>query len=444
MRRVFIFQILVGLLVTIAIAAPLPSQTQLSWEACVELARNANPDLKVAERNLTATEYSESGAKSGFFPQISSNLSYTYGNSGGSSGLLNGAESNASTSTSISLTATQNIFNGYLDQAKIDQARANRLAADANLSTAKAKLSFELKTAFAGIQFAQESIRLTSEIIKRREANLKLVELRYSGGRENKGALLLSRAYLEQALYEKLQAQNVLKNAQTQLAKVLGREDSEELSVQGSIPELTTSRAEVLERVKSIEPSKMFFDLKQIAYKTPEVALARAQEDSAMTQMELSSAGLYPTLSLSGTTGAVGSVWMPGTQRWSVGAALTIPLFGGGKDYYAKRSSGESAKAATLNRDSVFHQTLLRLQQTWTAYLEGTQKLRVDQTFAEALALREKIAKEKYNNGLMSFDDWDLIENDLISRQKVTIQTQREWLNAEAAWEQAQGHGVFQ
>jgi hypothetical protein len=43
----------------------------------------------------------------------------------------------------------------------------------------------------------------------------------------------------------------------------------------------------------------------------------------------------------------------------------------------------------------------------------------------------------------MSFEDWDRIENDLIQRQKTVLQSQRDRVTAEAAWEQAQGKGVI-
>ena len=40
--------------------------------------------------------------------------------------------------------------------------------------------------------------------------------------------------------------------------------------------------------------------------------------------------------------------------------------------------------------------------------------------------------------------DWDIIENDLINRQKAYLQTKRDRISAEASWEQTQGKGVFQ
>jgi hypothetical protein len=71
------------------------------------------------------------------------------------------------------------------------------------------------------------------------------------------------------------------------------------------------------------------------------------------------------------------------------------------------------------------------------------EKLEVDALFVEAGTSRARIAKEKYNNGLLTFDEWDIIENDLITRQKTLVQTERDRVIAEALWEQVQGRGVI-
>jgi outer membrane protein TolC len=60
------------------------------------------------------------------------------------------------------------------------------------------------------------------------------------------------------------------------------------------------------------------------------------------------------------------------------------------------------------------------------------------------VTLRAEIARSKYNNGLTTFDDWDLIESDLINRQRAVLSSQGNRVVAEAAWEQAQGRGALQ
>jgi outer membrane protein TolC len=61
----------------------------------------------------------------------------------------------------------------------------------------------------------------------------------------------------------------------------------------------------------------------------------------------------------------------------------------------------------------------------------------------EAAKLRAEIARRKYNNGLLIFDDWIIIENDYVTYSKNYLFTKRDRVIAEANWEYAQGEGVI-
>lgn len=396
----------------------------ISWQACVELAAKNNADLGAAEANLRSLEYQEGGARSGFFPQASANLGYSRGNttSGTSSGSL-------SESYSANLSATQNLFAGFQDRGKVAQASASARASAAVLQTTRAKVSFDLKSSYEGLLFAKESERLTQDISKRREANLKLVELRFESGRENKGSALLSKAYLQQARYEDLQSRNAESTAQAQLAKILGLDHADGLEIQGEIP--------------AQEPSSPAPDFPRLAAMTPDHAQAVAQEDSAEAAIRVASAGFFPTLNATGTVGKQGPEFFPNNDRWSVGVNFTFPFFSGGKDYYAAKSAVAAWSSSMNNRENVDRQLLARLVQAFNSYVEAVEKLRVDESFRQAALVRSDIARSKYNNGLLSFEDWDIIENDLISRQKTYLQSKRDRVVAEAAWEQAQGKGAI-
>ncbi|GAB4511700.1 MAG: TolC family protein [Sulfuricaulis sp.] len=407
--------LLLGLMLPLWAAPP----AALIWEASVEEAVAGNPELRAARANLAASRHTASAAHSGNLPQLSAGAGYS-----DSSGSATSAGANYSTSLSLS----QNLFSGFQDSARIEQGAANLTQAEASLVSAKAKLSQELKSAFAGLQFAQDNVTLTDKIVQRLEENLRLVELRFEGGRENKGSFLLTRATLAQARYENLQAQQALDSAQAQFARVLGRAEPEGLQVIGSVPVTTPG---------------MTPDFRQLVQQTPDLLQARAQEKSAVADVTLARAGFYPSVDLSGSVGREGEDWAPDRDRRTVGLNLSIPLFSGGKDYYTTKSAAATLEAVSSNKDNVERQLLVRLKQAHAGYVESAEKLKVDQAFLEAAVTRSEIARSRYNNGLMSFEDWDRIENDLIQRQKVFLQSQRDRVTAEAAWEQAQGKGVI-
>lgn len=393
-----------------------------SWQESVRLAAQNNPQLLAAQSSLAAAEATGKGSYSGYFPQVTGTLSYNYGSNPA-------AASEASKSYAASLSASQSLFAGFEDSARVDQSKAAREIAESDLMATKAQVSYDLKSAFMNLQHMQNLVQLMGDIIKRREYNLRLVQLRYENGGENKGSVLLSKAYLEQAKLERMQADNGASLAQVQLKKNLGLEISEEsIKVSGEVP---------------VSEPQEGLDLMSIALAVPEYIRATAQVESAKAILGLARSSFYPSLNLTGSTGRTGPEWFPEQNRWSLGLSLSIPLFSGGSDYYAHRSASEKYRAAEFQRMNASGTSLEKVKSAHSFFEESVQKLKVDQAFSQAAGIRQKIAREKYNNGLLSFDNWDIIENDLINRQKSLLQSQRVRVLSEASWEQAKGKGVF-
>ncbi len=120
--------------------------TTLSWNQCIERAARDNAEFQVAKNNLQAAMAQQDGSYSGFLPQVSASANYSYDKSE-NAGRVDGPSSSYSTS----LNATQNLFSGLQDKAKVDQAKANVGVSQSNLRNAQAKLSFDLKSAYMGL-----------------------------------------------------------------------------------------------------------------------------------------------------------------------------------------------------------------------------------------------------------------------------------------------------
>jgi outer membrane protein TolC len=290
-------------------------------------------------------------------------------------------------------------------------------------------VSYALKSAYESLLYSQDLRKLTQDIIRRREQNLKLVQLHYESGTENKGSVLLYKAYLAQAKYEDLQAQNAQKVAQAQLLQVLGIQQPEEIVIKDQIPV----------QEPNAEP-----DFMEMALKIPTHEQAVAQEQAAHAGVAVNRSTFFPTLSLTGSTGKLGEHYFPDEQnRWSVGASLTFPLFSGGKDYGNYESALYNYYSSSHNRAFVDQGLYSSLRQSYNTYAEAAQKLKVDESFQNAAVVRADIARGQYNNGLLNFQDWDNIETDLINRQKNYLTSKQNRVLTEAAWEQARGEGVI-
>ena len=392
----------------------------ISWQSSLNEASLGNTELQAAKNSFQSSVYQMKGARSGFYPKVSASAGYGYDSA------INPKYYSAT------ITATENLFSGFSDSSKLQQAKFAQSASEVNLEIVKSKVSFDLKNAFMGLIYSQKFIKLAEDIEKRREANLKLVQLRFESGRENIGALELSKAYLAQSKYDLFTALNSLEIYQAQLAKVLGRDNFDSIEVEGFVP--------VLEPFFDYRKK---IDYKNIAQTLPDYKKAYFNEKSALAAIDLSNSAFYPSFDLTQSAARIKRESTLTNNNWAIEAAITFPLYNGGKDFYASKTASEEYRASVLLRKSSVEIGVTKLKQAYSSYLEAVMKLQVDKAFVLAQKTRERIAKTQYNNGLITFTDWDIIENDLILRQKSLLQTERDRVVAEAAWEQVQGLGVI-
>ncbi|AFY00381.1 TolC family protein [Bdellovibrio bacteriovorus] len=406
------------LLLTLSSAQALAANVY-TFADCLELVKKNNAELVAAEQSMDSAKYNLNASYSNYLPQITANAGYQKSET-------NQVESEGYTAT---LNATQNVFNGFGDMAKVSENEGKVKVAEASLRTVKAKISYDLKSAFANVIYAQESLKLTRSIQKRRADNLNMVELRFQSGRENKGSVLLSKAYLKQAQLDVLKAENFFNTSRSSLIRVTGLAPDAEFEVQGKAPESTPS---------SVTPA-----FTKLAEQTPERLQAQGQIQSAEAGLSSARSEFLPSLDLSGSVGNTGDSWYPEQDRWSVGATLSWSLFSGGKDYFTNKSAFAQKLVAENTWKNSQLEIIVKLRQTFAEFTEAVEQVKVSDAFVEAGSVRAEIGRSKYNNGLTTFDDWDKIENDLISYQKDQTLKRRDRVVAEANWEKTQGVGVL-
>ena len=120
-----------------------------------------------------------------------------------------------------------------------------------------------------------------------------------------------------------------------------------------------------------------------------------------------------------------------------------MAAFRGGGDYYQVKAAVEERHRAKWEQKSTRQAIWEALQGAAQNFTQAQQKVKVFQAFVDAGLVRANIARTKYNNGMMTFDEWDKIESDLITNQKSLLQSQRDLALAMASWEKAVGTGII-
>lgn len=414
------------LALTLTLAAGFAHAEKVTFNQAIDLAVKNNLEVQASYEAYKSSQYDKKSTRSSFFPKISASLSYDKSNIE----TVTSGTSLTNDGYTGSLNLSQNLFNGFSDYASLKIADSNIMTSEANLQETKAQISYDLKNAVANYTYAKDSLVLSKDILKRREDNLSMVQLRFENGRENKGSVLLSKAYLEQAKLDFFRAQNSMNTSLTFLRRVLNL--SEDAAIE--ITDIPT----VIEKT-GVEPN-----YNGIIENTPTAKRFKATLANASATLESRESGFYPSWDVNGSVGKTGDEFFPNDQKsWKVGTSLTWSFFDGGKDYYATTSSNLLVKAAEKRLENQNLELRRVLKDSYSTFNEAIQSVQVSTAFLEALKVRADISRSKYNNGLTTFDDWDIIENDLITRQKDYTTKIRDRLIAEAAWEQAQGTGVI-
>jgi len=396
------------------------AQEALTWEVCVREAFENNPDLAAAREKIAQAKADKNIAKSAVLPQISSQLS--------------GKKSKTSSQKEVntyaySVTAQQLLFDGLKTPADIAAAGYSLDAQQYAYAVTSSDVRLNLRIAFSTLLRAQGLIALSEEIAQRRKENLELVQARHDAGREHKGAVLTAQADLAEAEFEVAQSSRNLTLAQQGLAKALGRNVKVPLAVKGSFD---------IEKADRQKP-----DCELLTDTTPLLKELTARKEAARLGVRSAQAEFFPQVYLSGSYGKTNDAWPPQNDAWSAGVALSLPIFEGGsriaQTEKARSGYAQAQEEERSGRDGVIY----TLEKMWKDFQDAIDSVGVQEKFLEAALERAKIANAQYSSGLITFDDWIIIEDNLVSVKKAYLDAQANLLAAEAYWIQAQG-GVLE
>jgi len=395
----------------------------ISWQECIIQAKNNHPDLISAQENIKQQIANKSIVSSELFPQLEANLGVL------SSTTKNKDSGNTTKTTTDSynygLSANQLFFDGFKTSYKIKSALENIKSAQENYRLVSAQVRFNLRVAFIDLLKAQELIKVAEEIVKIRRENLELVTLRYESGLEHRGALLTAEANLLSANFELNQAKRNLEVAQNRLCKEMGLKEFRRILVKGDFQ---------IEEDTQQEP-----DFIRLVQDNPSLHQILAKKNAANFDIRSAYSDFYPTISGSSSIFKKDNHWLPENENWNVGITVSIPIFEGG----LRQAQVSKAKAlySQLEADerSIRDSLTVTLKQYWADLQDALEMVEVQRKILEAAEERSKIAEAQYSTGFITFDNWIIIENDLVKAKKTYLDALANALLAEANWIYAKG-----
>ncbi len=409
----------------------------LTWEQCLREASENHPDLRSASEAVRQAEAQRAIDRGGMLPSLSvSGGGSRYGNfsdAGGTTSALTNTNTatggNSRGSWSAAVTATQLLYDGGKTrntvESRTETIKATQRAADLISATTR----YNLRNAFVQLLTAQQQVKLASEIAEIRRHSLRLIGLLYQSGSENSGSLSKARADVSQAEFEIGQAGRGLEMSQAVLCTQLGRRTSSPLTV--SAPFTAT------------ESPKGMPDFDLLVRSHPTYQQLVAQKAASRYSLDAARGTYMPKVSLTTSVGnnSFGSL-PPDRVDWQVGVNLSVPIYQGGTGRATVAQARATFNKLSADEESAYFSVMRTLQQTWKVFRDASDNVEVQKLYLNAATERSRIAEAQYSAGLASFNEWTIIEDNLVTAKKSYLTARSTLLTAEAAWVQAKGGTV--
>lgn len=402
-----------------ALAAPArvaADEQEIAWAACVREAWQQNPDLVSALARLGQSKAERRIAASPLFPEVTAS-------SGDAK--AKGTDGVVGESHLVGLDARQLLFDGFKTPFEIGRAGEGINASRWAYFVASSNVRLSLRQAYVDLLRAQDLVVITREIADRRKQNTDLVTLRYEAGREHRGSLMLSQADLAQAEFDVAAALRAVELGRRSLTTAMGRLHTAPLKAGGAFA--------------LAPPGPERPDFERLCETNPFLHQLAAQKEAARWGVKSSYADFFPTVYGSLGVNKSGPGWPARGDEKDIGVSVNWPLFEGGARVAGVARSKQVLRQNEADERSGRDGVVLTLAETWTALRDAIETVEVQRKNLAAAEERAKISRAQYSIGLLSFDNWTIIEDALVQAKNRFIDACWAEGRAEAAWVQALG-----
>jgi len=393
-------------------------EIMLTWQDVMDYARQHSPEVRRAALELQNAQNAYRRAYSNLMPNVDARARL---------GMGEGEQHGFSRNFSYGLYGNWEIFSGFGNWASVLSARRNLDAARAAYERALSDISFAIGTAFVNLVWAHENVALREAILIRRRENYDMVYLRFTTGTVDKGSLMRVAADTYQSLFELNRARRNLQTASAGLFRAMGKKPQDSIIITNALLGVVggqIERPEIAGFVQSI----------------PEYKIAMYTLESSRHQLRRANSAWYPRISLGGDIRRFDNSNWPfsrdysESQGWGAGISASFPLFTGGSRLFETRTARNNLRISEAAFENTNHSLISSAIEIYNLLQDAYENVAVRERYLAASRLQAEISAKKYLNGLTSYQDWYVIENDYINSQTALLVARRDMIMAKARW----------
>lgn len=367
--------------------------------------------LRNADQSVERAQAIKDEASGGYLPTLKATAS--------AARTMDPQPTGSATSNRLGVTASQNLFSGFSDEKSIEKADALKNSAVAARASESVNQRMILRKLFNSGLYLQQSLELSKKIVDRRQQNVRIVNLRYSSGLENKSSYLKTQATQLEAEADRDQSLANLSNARVEAARRSGRPISETELFEGALPQAPST----------VTPNSNH----------PDLVRAQFDRDSAAAAVGETRAGWLPQLTADASAYRGGTdLKLEPQNHYEIGLTLSVPIYTPTQSPRYREATVDLAKAE-ISLASTQLDLELKLRKARSTVEDAKRRVGVAVKNVEASQMQAEVYRKRYTLGLISFQDWDAAESDFIKADKEFLIAQQNLANAVADLDAAIG-----
>lgn len=387
-------------------------------EEALAAAYESNPQLMAQRAALRAIDEGVSRARSGFLPNLSGTYSYSDGDT--TSPDTDGVDvTTPSTSESLSITASQNVFNGFRDRNAVKGAKSTVMAGRAQLQSVEQQVLLEAVTAYMNVLRDEAVVELNKNNVQVLERQLQASQDRFRVGEVTRTDVAQSEARLEGAKSSLLSAEAGLASSRALYRRVVG-DTPATLETPSGKPDLPQSLDEAIELAMELSPG---------------VIAARYNEESARHTVSQARGAFSPTVGVqaswtdstrSGFSVEANSSFSNPSTTKSIGVQVSVPLYQGGARFSELRRAKQLRSQRMMDIRQAERVAQENVFVAWDQYRAAVGQIRSSeaQVRASEIAL-EGVRQEAYVGSRTTLDVLNA-EQELLNARVALVRAQRD------------------
>lgn len=319
------------------------------------------------------------------------------------------------------------------NKAMVAAATSDLAASEAESAATRLMLSTSIANAYAELARLYANLDSASEAVSVRQQTLDLITQRYQIGLESKGAVSQATSAAASVEANKLMLEEAIALQKAAIVTLLGQGPDQVQAIQRPTIELA--------HIQGL-PENLGAGL--LGHR-PDISAARWSAEAAAERIGAAKAQFYPDVSLSGFFGyqafGVDNLFNTGNDAGSVGPAIYLPIFSGGRLEGQLSAAHAHYEMAVASYNQTLAQALNEVANVMTSSRALDAQLVKTREAYNAAKEAHQMVSDRYEGGLSTYLDVLSAEDALINSQRALDNLQAREFSLEIALVHALGGG---